>query len=580
MDVARSVADLFYWRKVHPKRMAPPNSGQCGSVIFKRATVNDIFAGTAKDGSNNWVAADLFVRSNAGITIKSNAAGTNGATDNIYLDGTTFTKSGLLGTTSDAPNLTLSTASGDVYVNPATGGLKSASALTLSTDAGGFALNTASKSFATDSTIVSSHATTVLTSSGVTTRIRSDANHNIQLSPGLTGKVIIDSDLDSGTGVVTAPTADLALSSTSGDVNVTAGSGKKINFLSDVYFATGGLSTGGGSGGLTFSTSSGPINLQPATTLNVSAPIITTDGHITGDSVNLVLGTSTSGDVLLAPASGGVVSTDAQFVTSQGTIRGSTGLTLTTGAGDLALQPVSGHDVTTNAPIVTSAGSIRGSTGLSLTTGSGALALSPASGQSVTTTAKFVTSDGRIESSAGSGLSIATDSGDLTLSPADRLVFTKPVLTTDGHFTSASNTNFTITPGAGASVVIEGDLLVTGTLSHVNTTELNVEDKRITLGVGTNDDALVDGSGILLAGDDYATDAERLSILWKAASGSNNAVWEFSGGDLSITRTTTSNGTIKYLFSIDDTTTDLSIIKFTDSGSGFDAGQFIADFAA
>lgn len=560
--------------------MAPPNSGQCGSVIFKRATVNDIYAGTAKDGSNNWVAADLFVRSNAGITIKSNAAGTNGATDNIYLDGTTFTKSGLLGTTTDAPNLTLSSASGDVYVNPATGGLKSASALTLSTDAGGFTLNTASKSFATDSSIVSSHATTVLTSVGVTTRIRSDDNQNIQLSPGLTGKVIIDSDLDLGTGVVTAPTADLALSSTSGDVNVTAGSGKKINFLSDVYFATGGLSTGGGDGGLTFSTSSGPINLQPATTLNVNAPIITSDGHITGDSVDLVLGTSTSGDIQLEPAAGGVVSTNAQFVTSQGTIQGSSALTLTTGTGALALEPASGQNVTTNAPIVTSNGSLEGSAGLTLTTGSAALALNPASGQSLTTNAKFVTSDGRIESSAGSGLTVTTDSADLTLSPADKIIFTKPVLTTDGHFSSASNTNFTITPGAGASVVIEGDLLVTGTLSHVNTSELNVEDKRITLGVGTNDDTLVNGSGILLAGDDYGTDAERLSILWKAAAAGNNAVWEFSGGDLSITRATTSNGTIKYLFSIDDTTTDLSIIKFTDSGSGFGTGEFIADFAA
>jgi hypothetical protein len=173
-----------------------------------------------------------------------------------------------------------------------------------------------------------------------------------------------------------------------------------------------------------------------------------------------------------------------------------------------------------------------------------------------------------------------TDSADLTLSPADRIIFTKPVLTTDGHFSSASNTNFTITPGAGASVVIKGDLLVTDTLSHVNTSELNVEDKRITLGVGTNDDTLVNGSGILLAGDDYDTEAERLSILWKAAAAGNNAVWEFSGGDLSITRATTSNGTIKYLFSIDDTTTDLSIIKFTDSGSGFGTGEFIADFAA
>ena len=560
--------------------MAPPNSGQCGSVIFKRATVNDIYAGTAKDGSNNWVAADLFVRSNAGVTIKSNAAGTNGATDNIYLDGTTFTKSGLLGTTTDAPNLTLSTASGDVYVNPATGGLKSAAALTLSTEAGGFTLNTASKNFTTDSSIVSSHPTTVLTSAGVTTRIRSDANQNIQLSPGLTGKVIIDSDLESGTGVITAPTADLALSSTTGDVNLTAGAGKKINMLSDVYFATGGLSTGGGTGGLTFSTTSGPIILDPATTLNVTAPIVTTDGHITGDSVDLVLGTSTSGDIKLDPASGGVVSTNAEFVTSQGTIQGSASLTLTTGTGALALNPVSGQNVTTNAPIVSSNGSIQGSTGLTLSTGSAALALEPFAGQSVTTNAKFVTSDGHIESSAATGLTVTTDAGDLTLSPADKIIFTKPVLTTDGHFSSASNTNFTITPGAGASVVIEGDLLVTGTLSHVNTTELNVEDKRITLGVGSNDDALVNGSGLLLAGDDYSTEAERLSILWKAASGGNNAVWEFSGGDLSITRATTSNGTIKYLFSIDDATTDLSIIKFTDSGSGFGSGEFIADFAA
>jgi hypothetical protein len=312
--------------------MPAPFSGQCGSVTFKQATVNNIFGGQVKDGSNNIVAADLLMQSSKGLYLQAN---NGGASDNIYLVGAAYSKTGVLGTTLDTDNLTISTASGAIFLNPKSQYVRSASALTIATDTGILTLNTASKAIVTDSTLNSSNTTATITSTGVDVFITSDSNTDVRLEAGLQGKVIIDSDLDLGTGNVTVPAGDLNLTSASGDINLQAGTGNKVNVLSDIFFATGQLSTGGGAGGgLGFSTTSGPITLAPATTLDITAKIVTTQGTIEADGVDLSL-TTDGGDLVLNPA--GVVQVLTQINTENGVFNGTSGLSLTTNAGPITI---------------------------------------------------------------------------------------------------------------------------------------------------------------------------------------------------------------------------------------------------
>lgn len=240
--------------------------------------------------------------------------------------------------------------------------------------------------------------------------------------------------------------------------------------------------------------------------------------------------------------------------------------------------------VSTNAQFNTSNGTINGTTALTLTSGTGAIALNPASNQSVSTNAKLVTSQGTIESSSANGMTLQTDSSDLTLAPAGNIVFNRPVITSDGHFSSTSGTDFIISAGSNAVVKIMGKLEVEGGIDQINTQEITVADKTILLGSGSDDDGTVSGAGIVLDGTAFGASAgaKDLSILWNAPASGANAQWQFQGGDLSFQRKTTSLGTVRYVFSIDDASGDLQFLKQVDADNTgtFTDAETIVDFAS
>jgi hypothetical protein len=453
--------------------MPAPFSGQCGSVTFKQATVNNIFGGQVKDGSNNIVAADLLMQSSKGLYLQAN---NGGASDNIYLVGAAYSKTGVLGTTLDTDNLTISTASGAIFLNPKSQYVRSASALTIATDTGILTLNTASKAIVTDSTLNSSNTTATITSTGVDVFITSDSNTDVRLEAGLQGKVIIDSDLDLGTGNVTVPAGDLNLTSASGDINLQAGTGNKVNVLSDIFFATGQLSTGGGAGGgLGFSTTSGPITLAPATTLDITAKIVTTQGTIEADGVDLSL-TTDGGDLVLNPA--GVVQVLTQINTENGVFNGTSGLSLTTNAGPITIAPFAGQNFNLDAKLLTSNGGFQSTassgmyltadqSNLSLTSTNGNVAIAAGASSQVQLASDLFLGTGNLIAGGASGGLFTTTSGALTFSPTTTAVFTVPVHTTNGNLIADSvpltlstdtSGDIELEPAAGFKVKINAPL--------------------------------------------------------------------------------------------------------------------------
>jgi len=78
--------------------------------------------------------------------------------------------------------------------------------------------------------------------------------------------------------------------------------------------------------------------------------------------------------------------------------------------------------------------------------------------------------------------------------------------------------------GTDSTVLIAGDLQVTGNTETVNTTELLVEDKTVTLADGAHSAANGDASGIIV--DTSATNANRANFIWKN-TGIGVAGWQF-----------------------------------------------------
>jgi hypothetical protein len=315
--------------------MAPITSALV-AVTFRQATVNSIYAGQMKDGSNNVVASDLLISSNKGLYLQANGGG---AAENIYLDGAAYSTSGIIGTTTAVNNLTISTLSGDIFLNPHSQYVRSASALTLATQSGTLTLNTASQAIFTDSTLKSSNATATLTSVGVDCFITSDHDTNVHLEAGLRGKVLIDSDLDLGTGNLSALNGGLNLTAASGDITLQAGASNKIVFESEAIFQSG---MGTGNGGLTFSSASGKIAISPNTYLEITAPVHSVSGIVEAIGASLQL--TTDGDnIVLQPGGSGTVQVESQLNTDNGTINGTTSLNLTSGSGDISISPAAGQ---------------------------------------------------------------------------------------------------------------------------------------------------------------------------------------------------------------------------------------------
>jgi hypothetical protein len=342
----------------------------------------------------------------------------------------------------------------------------------------------------------------------------------------------------------TADHSNLSLTSTNGNVAITAGASSQVQLASNLFLGTGNLIAGGASGGL-FTTTSGALTFSPTTTAVFAVPVHTTNGNFIADSVPLTLSTDTSGDIEREPAAGFKVKINAPLSTSDGHVESSVPFILT-GASSISLNTDGVASLSTNAPIVTSAGTISATTTLTLESGTGPIALDPASGEAVSTSGKIVTTDGRLESTVAA--TISTNAGDLTLSPAGNLVVARPISTTDGHIVSTASVDLNLTSGTG-TVVVSGNLQVTGSLDTINTSELLVNDKTITLSNGANTDALADESGIIIDG---TAGSKALSLLWTNAASSLNAHWAFAGGDLSLQRVTASSGTVRFVLSISD----------------------------
>ena len=78
--------------------------------------------------------------------------------------------------------------------------------------------------------------------------------------------------------------------------------------------------------------------------------------------------------------------------------------------------------------------------------------------------------------------------------------------------------------GASSTVLIAGDLQVTGNTETISSTELLVEDKTITLADGAESAAAGDAAGIIV--DTSATNTTRANFIWKN-TGIGVAGWQF-----------------------------------------------------
>ena len=141
-----------------------------------------------------------------------------------------------------------------------------------------------------------------------------------------------------------------------------------------------------------------------------------------------------------------------------------------------------------------------------------------------------------------------------------------------------------------SNVTISGDLTVSGTTTTINTTNLEVKDKNITLNFGAGDTSSnADGAGITI--QDAVNSSTDATILWNASAdrfdfshglriNADDQVFTVgAGGDFSLTH----NGTDTFManntghFYITTTSDDKDIIFRTDDGSGGVTSYFRVD---
>ena len=131
--------------------------------------------------------------------------------------------------------------------------------------------------------------------------------------------------------------------------------------------------------------------------------------------------------------------------------------------------------------------------------------------------------------------------------------------------TGVITSNFEESPTFTGDVVVQGDLTVNGTTTTINTANLNVEDKNITLNYSTGDSsASANGAGITI--QDAVNATTDATILWDAT----NDEFDFSH-PINITGAITSSSNLTLgANGIIDTASGHLIFK----GSGTTAGQF------
>ncbi|GAQ90403.1 hypothetical protein KFL_006340210 [Klebsormidium nitens] len=476
----------------------PPNaasySGALGALIVRKAKLNTIANGTDSAGSN----ADLQLTCSKDFYINaSTGTGSNLTPNNINVIGNLLTSTGTFGSDSNASGLTLTTAVGDINFAPAgkvnltgeialaNGTLTAAGDMTL-VPTNDLKLDPGSGKVDSSGTLSSTNSTATLTGDGVPTRIVSSTGQDIQLRPVSGQSVTTDAPIVTSDTHVTGTTA-LVLGAQSGNVTLAPTSGNVIL-------------TPGGSNAV----------------IKMSSDVLLSAQNVVGSNASGVLINAAAGDLGLT--SSGSIIANSLFKTSQGTIQ-STASNLelnTSGQGDIRLYPGG-----SNANVAIGA------------VGAGTSTVLQVNGGAITGSKSTV---------------LSTTSGDLTLTSAANIVVTSPIVTSAGAIT-ASGTDLTLSAPSGHKVVIDGDLDVTGTVTHVNSTDLLVEDKTVTLAHSDSPGALatVDGAGIVI--DNSDTD---VSLRFNDNAGV--PFWALNGGDFRFQKTFVFNGTTRmvgYELSID-----------------------------
>lgn len=504
----------------------PPNassySGALGALIVRKAKLNTIANGTDSAGSN----ADLNLTCNKDFYINaSTGTGSNLVPNNINIVGNFLTSTGTLGSDSNAAGLTLTTAVGDINFAPA-GKVNLAGEIALSngtlTSTGDISLQATSNvvllpgsgKVDTSGTFTSSNATATLTGEGVPTKIISSTGQDIQLQPVSGQNVTTNAPFVTSDTHVTGTTA-LILGASSGNVTVSPTAGNVVL-------------TPGGSNAV----------------VQVSSDLLLSGQNFVNSNASGMVINAAAGDLGLS--SSGAIVANSLFKTSQGTIQSTAGnLQLNTSAqGDLQLYPGG-----TSANVAIGA------------VGAGTSTILQVNGGAITAT---------------KATTLSTTAGDLTLTSAANVVVTSPIETTSGAI-SSTGTDLTLTAAAGHKVIINGDLDISGTVTHVNSTDLLVEDRTITLAHTASPGALstVDGAGLVV--DNSDTD---VSLKFKENSGV--PFWALSGGDFRVQRTFIFNGTTRticYEFGIDPETEQLVISKFGADGTSLGAASATSVFS-
>jgi hypothetical protein len=486
-------------------------SAALGQLIVKAAKLNSLFNG--KDSSG--VDADLSILSSKDLFINiSSGTGSNLVANDINVTGNLFTNTGTFASSSNAPGLTLTSATGDLTLTPAgvvnistalnlvNGTLSASSNLTLN-PADDLLLEPGSGFVRTTGTIVSSSSNAVLSSVGVPTLIQSGTGQNIALNAA----------------------AGQSLTTTSPFVT------------SDTHVSgTTALVLGAASGNVTISPSAGKIVLTPggSSVVEVSSDLLLDSHNVVGSNAAGLSVTASSGDLDLTSTTGSVIA-NSLFKTSQGTIESTaTNLALTTAAqGDIQLFPAG-----SNAHVAI--GAIDAGTTTILQVNGGAITATKAT-------------------------TLSTTAGDLTVTSAGNTVFTSPITTTSGAISSVG-TDLVLSAATGHAVVIHGNLNVDGDVNHINTTDLLVEDKLISLAHSLTPGALstVDGAGIVIENAD--TD-----VSLKFAYNAGNPNWDFAGGDVFFSKTFTNASsqvrTVQYQLVIDEDSENLVFLKVASNGT-------------
>ena len=164
---------------------------------------------------------------------------------------------------------------------------------------------------------------------------------------------------------------------------------------------------------------------------------------------------------------------------------------------------------------------------------------------STVTTTGAITANGGITASALDVTGLAKFNGNVTVGDAATDVLTVTSGATFGatDHTGAARFASTVTTSGdvtvGATLTVSGNFLVSGTVTTVNRTDLNIDDKTITMGRTLGNDALADGGGLVLKGSSDRTWTWSQTRGWESSQGVNVA----SGSAYSINGTSVLNST-------------------------------------